>query len=272
MTGKELKHRLRSGKRVYGTMIVSTSPKWLDIIDQLNLDFVFIDTEHIAIDRELLSWMCHGYNGKGLLPIVRIPSPDPYQACMVLDAGAKGLVAPYIESVDEVKQLQGAVKYRPLKGQKLSDFINGKSTLEPGLAEYLERHNDNNVMIINIESRTGIENLDEMLKVPGLDAVLVGPHDLSCNLGIPEQYDHPEFLDAVEKIIRKARNTNIGAGVHAFFEGCLEREIYWAEMGANFIMHSGDIQRFTQALSDDINKLRSALHDGFKDTDRTVNI
>lgn len=272
MTGKELKHRLRSGKRVYGTMIVSTSPKWLDVINQLNLDFVFIDTEHIAIDRELLSWMCHGYNGKGLLPIVRIPSPDPYKACMVLDAGAKGLVAPYIESADEVKKLRGAVKYRPLKGQKLSDFINGKSSLEPGLAEYLEKHNDNNVLIINIESRTGIENLDEMLKVPDLDAVLVGPHDLSCNLGIPEQYDHPEFLDAVEKIIRKARNANIGAGVHAFFEGCLEREITWAEMGANFIMHSGDIQRFTQAMNDDITRLRSALHDDLKDTDRTVNI
>ena len=58
MTAKELKESLRIGKRVYGTLIVSTSPKWIDIIDQLNLDFVFIDTEHIAIDRQQLSWMC----------------------------------------------------------------------------------------------------------------------------------------------------------------------------------------------------------------------
>ena len=106
MTGKELKESLRSGKRVYGTLIVSTSPKWVDIIAQLNLDFVFIDTEHIAIDRHQLSWMCHGYMGKGLVPVVRIPSPDPYQACMALDGGAKGLVAPYIESVDEVRLLR----------------------------------------------------------------------------------------------------------------------------------------------------------------------
>ena len=88
MTGKELKETLKKGESAFGTLIVSTSPRWIEIIGQLSLDFVFIDTEHIAIDRHQLSWMCHSYAGKGLAPIVRIPSPDPYQACMVLDGGA----------------------------------------------------------------------------------------------------------------------------------------------------------------------------------------
>jgi 4-hydroxy-2-oxoheptanedioate aldolase len=264
MTGKELKDSLRSGKRVYGTLIVSTSPRWMDVIDQLNLDFVFIDTEHIAVDRQQLSWMCHGYTGRGLAPVVRIPAPDPYQACMVLDGGAKGIVAPYIESVNEVKQLIGAVKKRPLKGQKLRDYLEGKKGLEPVLAEYIGKHNDDHVLILNIESQPAIDHLDEILRVPGFDAVLIGPHDLSCNLGIPEQYDHPKFKAAVETIIEKARKANVGAGIHALFEDSVEKEIEWAKMGANLILHSGDINRFTQVMRDDINTLRTVLNDDAK--------
>lgn len=272
MTGKELKEALHTGKRVYGTLIVSPSPKWLDIIGQLDLDFVFIDTEHIPIDRHQLSWMCHGYMSKGLVPVVRIPKPDPYRACMVLDGGAKGVVAPYIETVNEVKQLRGAVKTRPLKGQKLMDYLDGTLGLEPELEKYIEKNNEDHILIINIESQTAIDNLDEILEVPGLDAVLIGPHDLSCNLGIPEQYDHPKFTAAVEDIFRRARKENVGAGIHVFFDGSVEREIEWAGMGANLILHSGDINRFSQIMRNDILTLRKALKDDAKASYISVNI
>ncbi|TFH50387.1 MAG: aldolase [Bacteroidia bacterium] len=259
MTGKELREALRSGKRVYGTMIVSPSPRWIDVIDQLNIDFVFIDTEHIAIDRHQLSWMCHGYAGKGLVPIVRIPAPDPYQACMALDAGAKGIVAPYIETPEEVQQLRGAVKTRPIKGMKLRNYLEGKRPFEPDLAEYIERNNENHVLIVNIESQAAIDNLDQILSVPGLDAVLIGPHDLSCNLGVPEKYDHQIFITAVENIISRARKHNVGAGIHVFYNDSVKWEKEWAAKGANLILHSGDINRFAQVVHDDISSLRKAL-------------
>jgi len=259
MTGKQLSESLRTGKRVYGTMIVSPSPRWIDVISQLDIDFVFIDTEHIAIDRHQLSWMCHGYAGKGIVPVVRIPAPDPYQACMVLDAGAKGVVAPYIETVEEVQQLRGAVKTRPIKGKKLKNYLDGTAGFEAELTEYIRKNNENYVLIINIESQNAIDNLDEILKVPGLDAVLIGPHDLSCNLGVPEQYDHPVFIKAVEKIIVKARNAGIGAGIHMFYNDSVKWEIEWAAKGANLILHSGDINRFAQVLQDEISTLRKAL-------------
>lgn len=272
MTGKEFKEALRSGKRVYGTMIVSPSPRWMDVVGQLGLDFVFIDTEHIAIDRHQLSWMCQGYVGKGLLPVVRIPAPDPYQACMALDGGAKGIVAPYIETVQQVQELRGAVKTRPLKGKKLSDYLYGTKDLEPELAAYIEKNNQHHILIINIESQPAIDNLDELVKVPGLDAVLIGPHDLSCNLGIPEQYEHPRFLKAVETIFTKARQAGIGAGIHVFFERCVEREIEWAKQGANLILHSGDINRFTQIVHNDILSLRKALGDKYNAGSTEINI
>ena len=272
MTGKEFSEALRSGKRVYGTMIVSPSPRWIDVIGQLNIDFVFIDTEHIAIDRHQLSWMCHGYAGKGLVPIVRIPAPDPYQACMALDAGAKGIVAPYIETPEEVQQLRGAVKTRPIKGAKVRNYLEGKRPLESELAEYIDRNNENHVLIVNIESQTAIDNLDQILNVPGLDAVLIGPHDLSCNLGVPERYDHPIFKAAVEDIISRARKHNVGAGIHVFYNDSVNWEKEWASKGANLILHSGDINRFSQIIKEDIDNLRRALDGNHNESGLVINI
>src|SRR5690242_16473768 len=100
MTGKELAEALRSGRRVYGTRVVSTSPSGPPMMVRLGLDFVFLDTEQIAIPYDTLSWMCRCYAALGMVPIVRIPEPDPYEACKVLDGGAMGIVAPYMETVD----------------------------------------------------------------------------------------------------------------------------------------------------------------------------
>ena len=98
MTPHELRNRILGGIPVFGTLIVSPSPKWPEVVADCDLDFIFIDTEHIAIDRSQLSWMCHAYNGIGLPTLVRIPSPDPYTATMVIDGGASGVIAPYVES------------------------------------------------------------------------------------------------------------------------------------------------------------------------------
>ena len=84
MTGKELRQALRDGHTVYGTLIVSPSPHWLAAMRRVGLDYVFIDTEHIVLDRSVVSWMCQAYDALGIAPIVRIPSPDPYAAVQVL--------------------------------------------------------------------------------------------------------------------------------------------------------------------------------------------
>ena len=102
-----------------------------------------------------------------------------------------------------------------------------------------------------------IERLHEICSVPGLDAVLIGPHDLSCSLGIPEQYDHPRFDEAVKTIFRIAREHRIGAGIHFWLS--LEQEIAWARAGGNLVMHSSDITIYSRALKADIAELRKAL-------------
>jgi len=259
MTGKELVGALHKGKRVYGTLIISPSPKWITAIDGLDFDFIFIDTEHIPLDIHNVGWMCHGYRGLGMAPIVRIPEPDPYQASRVIDAGASGVIAPYVETAEQVIAMRGAVKLKPLKGKKLEDILAARSEPEPELADYLEKYNEDHVLIVNIESVPALEALDEILAVPGLDAVLIGPHDLTCNLGIPEQYEHPLFDKAVRQIISKARAKNVGAGIH--FWPSVEQEISWAKAGLNMIIHHADMSLFRESMQKHLNKLREGLGD-----------
>jgi 2-keto-3-deoxy-L-rhamnonate aldolase RhmA len=260
MNGQELIKALHSGQRVYGTMIVSTSPHWPAAVKGAGADFVFIDTEHIAIDRTTLAWMCQTYRALDLAPLVRIPSPDPYQATVALDNGASGVLAPYIETPEQARRLRGAVKLRPLKGQVLEEVLNGERELDAGLRQYVAERCAGNVLLLNIESAPALAALDEILAVRDIDAVLIGPHDLSCNLGVPEQYAHPRFEEAIQTIIAKARSCRIGAGVHYWWG--IKDELRWVKAGANLIVHSGDIALFADALRADLKRFREECGDG----------
>ena len=255
MTSAQLRQSLIAGKTVFGTLIVSPSPRWPDVVRDCGLDFVFIDTEHIALDRAQLSWMCQTYAALGLPPLVRIPAPDPYAATLVLDAGAVGIIAPYIESAEQVQSLRGAVKLRPLKGQKLQQMIDG-ARVELELETYISKGANERLLIVNIESVPAINALDSTLAVPGLDGVLIGPHDLSCSLGVPEQWEHPKFLNACETIFRKARAAGVGAGIH--FWGDPPQQARLLQMGANLLIHSADITLFKKHLQAELKAIKQA--------------
>jgi 4-hydroxy-2-oxoheptanedioate aldolase len=257
MTGREIIKNLHEGRRVFSSAVVNTSPLWPNLVKQAGVDFVFVDTEHTPIDRNTLSWICQTYQALGIPPVVRLPCNDPFEACKALDAGAGGVIGPYLETPEQARGLAGAVKWRPLKGRRLDDALRDAYTLEPELREYLEKRNADKIFIANIESVPAIENLDAICSVPGLDAVLIGPHDLSCSLGIPEQYGHPRFDEAVRTIFRIAREHKVGAGIH-FWLG-LEQEIAWSKAGGNLVMHSSDVAAYSRTLKSELEQLRKAL-------------
>ncbi len=268
MNGIELSKALKAGDRAYGTLITSVSPHLPERLRSIGLDFVFIDTEHIPIDDHDLSWMCQVYAGMNLVPLVRIPAPDPYRACKVLDLGAGGIVAPYVETVEQAQALRGAVKLGPIKGNKLAGVLDGSNMPGDELASFLRSRNQDKLLIINVESMPAVENLDRLLEVPDLDAILIGPHDLSVSMGIPEQYDHPEFDEKVRLIIEKARASGIGAGIH--FWASLEQEIEWAKHGANLFLHSADVLLFAATLRKDLANARAELGDEVELDEETV--
>lgn len=256
MTGKELQTVLKTGHIALGTLVASPSPFWPRIIRDCGLDFVFIDTEHIAIDRERLSWMCRAYAAMGLPPLVRIPDHNPNQATVALDDGAAGVIAPYVETAETARALKGAAKLRPFKGRRLAETLAGRPLPSP-LARYVEDNPACGLLILNIESVPAMDALEEILDVEGIDAVLIGPHDLTASLGVPEQYQHPDFLKAAETIFKKARRRKIGAGIHAWFS--IEEQRRFVEMGANLLIHKADAIFFQQGITAEISELRKQL-------------
>ena len=254
MKNLELKQKLKEGDLVLGTLIVSTSPFWPKILKDCSLDFIFIDTEHIAISRETLSWMCRTYSAMGLPPLVRMKSPDHYIATEFLDDGAAGIISPYTETVTQVKELMGATKKRPLKGGRLNQLMAGKENLEESLDNYINKSNENNMLVLNIESKPAIENLDQILDIAGIDAVQIGPHDLTTSLGIPEEYDNPIYLNTIEMVFKKARSKSVGAGIHAW--GTPEYQKRLLDLGANMLIHKADVLFFRDGLENDLNEIR----------------
>ncbi|HNX54922.1 MAG TPA: aldolase/citrate lyase family protein [Prolixibacteraceae bacterium] len=263
MIGNEFRNALRSGKTVYGTLISSTSPKMFDVAKGLSLDYIFICNEHVLYNPDALGWMCRAYKAAGINPVVRILSPDPYLATQALDAGAGAILVPYVENIDDVYELVGAVKYRPLKGKKLKKLLYGEEKPSAELEAYLKTHNQNNTLLINIESPTGVENLDaffEILSVdgPGVDGIVLGPHDLSVAYDMPEKYKSKEFVELSCQIIEKARAKGVAAGGHNGSRGNLDLQMAWAKAGANIIMNSSDMFLFADKLQEEMNLLKQA--------------
>src|SRR5690606_12353246 len=146
--------------------------------------------------------------------IFRIATADPILACQAVDAGAQGVVAPYLEKEEDVDLLVYALKYRPLKGAVLETARKHPDTLSDNVKTYLARYNSGNIAIANIESVPALDNLDTLLNVMGLDAVFIGPHDLSVSMGLPEEYDQPDFEKAVTHIIKSCRSKGLSVGIH----------------------------------------------------------
>ncbi len=252
---------MHEGRHVYGTLITSPSPRWPAVVATLGLDFVFLDTEHTAVDRHQLSWMCQTYAAMDLAPVVRVPSADLFHVSTALDGGAHGIIIPYVENPEDVRRLVGAVKYRPLKGMLLEAYLSGEKPLNDETRSYLSQYNKNNLLIVNIESIPALENLDAILTVNGLDAILIGPHDLTTSLGVPEQFNHPTYLQAVDGAILKARSFGLGAGVHVMYRDAVSQWEHWTNLGANLIIHWSDVNAFRNALQDELVKIKHAVGD-----------
>ncbi len=264
----ELKKAFENNSRVYGTLVMSTSPKWVGQVKNTGVDFVFIDSEHAPIDRSTRAFMCESFKAQNLAPIVRIPFCCAYEAFAAIEDGAVGIVSPYLESVEEIKTLIGAVKYRPLKGERLRRVLDGEEELSQKEKDYLADYNKGNLLILNIESKVAVDRLVELLSLPEVDAVFIGPHDLSINMGIPEEYDNPEFEEYVEKIIDACNRHKKGIGNH--YSGGIDKQIQWAKKGMGIVIWSSDISVFVKSIADDFNAIKSALGEG--DLTRAVDV
>lgn len=240
MNGQEFKAAINGGERVYGTMLWGTRVGHGDHrLPEMKFNFVIVDNEHAPFSRaETAAWM-RKLSRMGVVPIVRVPIPASHYVTMALDAGAQGVLTPYVETPEQVREVVGASKWLPLKGEAVRRAVDEGEFPSEETRKHLEERNRNNVLVIGIESVAAMERLDELLTVPGVDAAFVGPNDLSIQLGVPADYHHPKYLEAVEHIYDRCKAHNKPLVIHFF---TYEMADPWIQKGLNFILFGSDRQ------------------------------
>src|SRR4051794_34922923 len=165
MNGAKFRAALHSGKRLYGSAVTSASVAYFNQVKGTGLDWVFIDNEHSPIGREQTAWLCGVYGAAGIVPVVRVPTNQPHLATMAADGGARAIICPYMEDPEVARAMVGAIKWRPLKGEKLARYLQDGTGLAPETAEYLRARNRELSVILNIESIAAMERLDALCSV-----------------------------------------------------------------------------------------------------------
>ncbi len=255
MNGEELRKKVSGGGIVYGTMLsLSRNPRWATAMSQFGLDYVIIDTEHSPRGRDEVADFLAAFSFSGVVPIMRIPIPDSHYVTMALDAGAHGVLAPYCETVEEAKEVVAACKWRPLKGALARKAIDADELPSQATREYLENRNRNNVCIIGIESVPAIENLDNILQVKGIDAIFVGPNDLSISLGAPDQYDHPDYEAALRQILSICKSHNVPTLIH---HQTISLSQKWLREGARFVLYSTDSRTMHNGFREEFGAIKA---------------
>ena len=175
-------------------------------------DSLTIDMQHGVVDYSAVLTMLTAVSTTAAIPLVRVPWLDPGIIMKVLDAGAYGVICPMINSRSDVERLVGAMRYPP-KGQRSFGPI--RAFLYAG-ADYPQHANEAMLAFAMIETRQALENLDDILSVDGLDAVYIGPSDLSLALGCTPKLDQDEkpVVEAIDHILARARKHGIVAGIH----------------------------------------------------------
>lgn len=253
MNGQRLKEKLQAGERVFGFFVMTMRyPTVVEVLPEEGVDFVVCTTEHNALDLADFVPLQYALRLRGIACLARVHSQDPWDIARVCDT-FDGVVVPYVEEVEEVKRMVAAAKCRTLKGEALERFVQTGEFPSDQTRQYIEQRNANAVFCPMIESPRSVANLDAICAIPGIDAVFVGPNDMTVSMGIPEERDHPDFVAIMQRIIDTAERHGVAAGCH-FHK--LEHAQRLIAQGGRFIPYGSDHQFIGEGVRGFLAELR----------------
>jgi 2-keto-3-deoxy-L-rhamnonate aldolase RhmA len=216
-----LKEKLKKGEAVIGTFIEIGHPDVAEWLSRVGFDWLLLDSEHAPAGYETLQRMMQAMNGSNCVPIVRPQWNDPVVIKRVLDMGAYGVLIPWVNTRKEAENAVSYCKYPP-------DGIRGFGPRRAGMfdPDYFKTANDELLISIQIETQEALDNLDEILSVPGVDACYIGPWDLSVSLGfgVPPDWEAPRYQAAFDRVLEISAKHNKPAGMF-----CISDTIEWAQ-------------------------------------------
>jgi 4-hydroxy-2-oxoheptanedioate aldolase len=224
------KAKLKAGTPAFGVISTSDDPQLAELFGLAGFDYYMLDAEHGLIDPAQAVNVIRACELTGITPMVRIGSKDPKIVLQYLDAGMMGIMMPGLETVEEVQMLVDAVKYAPLgkRGLGLSRASGYSAT-----PEYVNFSNEETMVIIQFEHDKLMDVFPLLCSVKGVDACMIGPRDLSLNMGFPDGPNHPEIQSVIDKAIGVMKETDIIAGITAGTRAEAENQI---QRGARMIL------------------------------------
>jgi 4-hydroxy-2-oxoheptanedioate aldolase len=253
MHKNRLKGKLRNGKVVFGSYVYSGSPAVVELMGYVGLDFVVFDYEHGPFSLDSLESLIRTADGVGLTPIVKLPDNDPVKILQVLDRGVMGIHVSHVETKQDAIEVVKAAKYFPLGERGIATTPRSAQYGYQNKDEYIKMSNEETMLILVIESITGIDNLSEILSVEGIDQINIGVFDLSQSLGIPGQFDHPKEREAIDRAVKIGKEKGVPLGIVPHGLKMAQEVI---EKGFQYIMYGTDMTYLTGALKESLTHLK----------------
>lgn len=253
----QIKEALKSGEALIGVMVTEiTTPNVARILAACGFKYLIIDCEHGAFNEETVANIISVAKGAGIMPMVRVPEIRKDTISKPLEAGAMGLLIPQIRTAEDARRVVEEARYAPLGRRGISHTKVHDNFMTKGDPEHIRKQNDEIMIILQIETKEAVENLDEILSVKGIDAALIGPNDLSQSFGMLGQFDNPIILEAFDKVINVSNKHGIIPGVHF---GSIEAVEKWARKGMRLLMWSSEAGFILQSGTDGVNRLKKSL-------------
>ena len=221
---KYIRERVLGGQLMAGAWCNLGSSLTVEMAGLSGFDWILIDIEHGSGDFESLVHQLQAAGATPAAPIVRIAWNEPPRFKRVLDLGPSGVMVPYVSSADEAKLAAASMRYPP-RGVRGVAKLNRACGFGKDFDQYFVAAQDNLLTVVQIETEKAVENADEIAAVDGVDVLFVGPLDLSVGLGIPQQFDHPEFRSALAKVTAACRKAGKAAGILLMQPEKIERTI-----------------------------------------------
>ncbi len=238
-----MKTRLKNHEKLYGSFLSNTGwGGYIEILKHHGYDFVLIEAEHAPLSYAKMEELLRTARLADIHPVIRVSSLEYTLIAKAMDMGGISIMVPHIESAEQAQEIVNWAKYPPVGERGAGGY---KLLFEPDKQKYVNNANEDGIIIVQIESRKGIEQLDHILQVPNIDAILIGPFDLSVDLGCAGQTNHPSVVAAIETIIQKCQAKNMPIGIHLSNVQELKE---WSKRGVTLLSFGSDIQAlFTTA-------------------------
>lgn len=244
MANTTFRDRLLNGETVVGTFQLLDSAMVSEMIGVAGMDFVVYDQEHGPLGAETTLELAAAAQNRGVAPIVRVRSNEEGEIQRALDIGSAGVQVPQVETEADARAAVEAARFDPLGSRGLSEYVRAGDYW--GSETYTEDQNEDVVLIVQIEGERGVENTEDILGVNGIDAVFLGPYDLSQSLGIPGQVTHERVVALMEDVCDRAAEAGVAVGAFADTPEIANR---WIDAGVQYVTLGVEAGLFTKHLS-----------------------